>query len=126
MRADILTLPLPTDSLGRLEKRLMADLALAAEEWSDCATALTKWEDEHLLDNPPENLLQRHKATAERLLRFGEQLSSAMGHPNFTDNKLKEMVAATNQLLQNKLTMWHGKMSNERRKEILQAVFNES
>ena len=119
-------LPLPADSLGHLEKRLISGLSSAAEEWSEWATALTHWEDEHLLENPPEELLQRHRATTERLLRFGQQLSLAIGSPDFPDKKLVEMVTATRQMLQNKLTMWQGKMTSERRDEILRAVFHES
>ena len=126
MTTDSLTLALPADWLGHLEKRLMAQLTAAAEEWSECATELTHWEDEHLLENPSEELLQRHRATTERLLRFGQQLSLAIGSPDFPDKKLVEMVSATRQMLHNKLTMWHGKMTIERRNEILQAVFHES
>ncbi|MBI3851204.1 MAG: hypothetical protein HY298_13160 [Verrucomicrobia bacterium] len=126
MTAESLTLPLASDVVGHMEKRLMNELGAAADEWSECATALTRWEDEQLLDNPGADLLQRHKATTERLLRVGKTLSLAVAHPDFPDKKLAAMVSATERMLQDKLTMWHGKMNSKRREEILQTAFHES
>lgn len=126
MTTESLTLPLASDFVGHMEKRLMNELATAGEEWSECATALTRWEDEHLLDKPGDDLLRRHRTTTERLLRFGKTLSLAVAHPDFPDKKLAAMVAATERMLQDKLTMWHGKMNSKRREEILQSAFHES
>lgn len=126
MTAESLILPLASDFVGHVEKRLLNELAAAAEEWSECATALTRWEDEHLLENPGADLLRRHKATLERLLRFGKTLSLVVAQPDFPDQRLAAMVAATDRMLQDKLAMWHGKMGSERRSEILQAAFHES
>jgi hypothetical protein len=67
MPADSLAVPLATDVVGRLEKRLLSSLSA----WSESASALTLWEDEHLLENPSPELLQRHKATLEQLIRLG-------------------------------------------------------
>jgi hypothetical protein len=67
MTAELLTVPLATDCVSHLEKRLAREMDAEAEEWSECASALTLWEDEHLLDNPSEDLLSRHQATVERL-----------------------------------------------------------
>ena len=72
MIADTLTLPLMPDLVGHLEAHLVRALAAAVEDWSQCATTLTHWEDEHLLDQPTPELLVRHKATTERFLRFGK------------------------------------------------------
>jgi len=126
MTADVLTVPLATDCVGHLEKRLARELGAEAEEWSECASALTLWEDEHLLDNPAEDLFSRHQATVEWLLQFGKLLLSIVEHPDFPDKKLAAMVLATQQMLQDKLVMWHGAMSRERREKILAAVFHES
>ena len=117
MTADTLTVPLATDCVGHLEKRLARELASEAEEWSECASALTLWEDENLLDRPAGDLLARHQATVERLLQFGRLLSSVVAQPDFPDKQLAAMVSATQQMLQDKLVMWHGKMSRERREE---------
>jgi hypothetical protein len=126
MTADNLTLPLATDCVGNLEKRLARELATEAEEWSECASVLTLWEDQHLLDSPAENMLRRHQATVERLLQFGKRLSSFVEHPDFPDKNLAAMVSATQQMLRDKLVMWHGTMSPERREEIVAAAFHES
>ena len=115
MTADHLTVPLATVCVGHLEKRLARELGAEAEEWSECASALTLWEDEHLLHSPAQDLLGRHQATVERLLQFGKLLSSIVERPDFQDKKLAAMVAATQQMLQDKLVMWHGAMSGERR-----------
>ncbi|HXR08245.1 MAG TPA: hypothetical protein VN765_12995 [Candidatus Acidoferrum sp.] len=126
MTAETLTVPLATDCVGHLEKRLAKELATEAEEWSECASALTRWEDQHLLDNSEEDLLPRHKATVERLLQFGKLLSSVVDQPDFPDKELAAMVSATRQMLQDKLVMWHGTMSHAQRENILAAVFHES
>jgi hypothetical protein len=126
MTAATPTVPLATDCVGHLEKRLARELVAEAEEWSECASALTLWEDQCLLDTPSEELLARHKATVERLLQFGKLLLSVVEHSEFPDKKLGAMVSATQQCLQDKLAMWHGDMTAERRDKILADVFNES
>jgi hypothetical protein len=123
MATETLTLPLATDFVGHLERRLVNELSAEATEWSECATALTRWEDENLLEAPTAESLQRHKATVERLLRLGRLISLAVRHPDFPDRSIAEMVAATEQMLKDKFTMWHGQMGSERKEEILQAVF---
>jgi hypothetical protein len=126
MTAVTLTVPLATDCVGHLEKRLARELAAEAEEWSECASALTLWEDQHLLDSPSDDLLGRHQATVERLLQFGKLLLSVVEHTDFPDKELTAMVSATQQCLQDKLVMWHGAMSAEGREKMLAAVFHES
>jgi hypothetical protein len=125
MTVETLTVSLATDCVGHLEKRLAKELATEAEEWSECASALTRWEDQHLLDRPDDDLLPRHKATVERLLQFGKLLSSVVDQPDFPDKGLAAMVSATQQMLQDKLVMWHGAMSHEQRENIFAAVFHE-
>ena len=126
MTADALPLPLVPDFVGHLEGRLLRELAAAVEDWSQCATALTLWEDEHLLDHPTPELLARHKATIDRLLGFGTLLSSPMHLPGFPDKSLAAMVEATQNLLRDKLSLWHGNMSPAESEAILHAVFHES
>jgi hypothetical protein len=126
MTAETLTVPLATDCVGHLERRLARELATETEEWSECASALTRWEDQHLLNGSEDDLLPRHKATVERLLQFGKLLSSVADQPDFPDKQLAAMVSATQQMLQDKLVMWHGTMSRARRENILAAVFHES
>lgn len=122
-----IAIPAP-DLVGNLERRLLAEFALAAEEWSRCVTALTKWEDDHLLENPTPDLLDAHRATLERLLAFGRFISVATDQPGFPDRSTAEMVAATQVVLKDKLRMWHGsRMSPEDAERIVAACFpNES
>jgi len=118
------TLPLVPDYVGHLEERLVREFALSVEDWSRCVAQLSRWEDEHLLENPTPELLARHKATLERLIGFGEFLSLSTAHPDFPDKPLAELVAATLTCFQDKLLMWHGpRMSREESDKILAACF---
>ncbi len=126
MTADALAVPVVPDFIGHVETRLRRDLAAAVEDWSQCVTALTHWEDEHLLDNPTAELLARHKQTTERLLRFGRFLALATQQPDSPDQQVAEIVTATQRCLEDKLRLWHGPpMSEERRAEILKTCLNE-
>ena len=118
-----IAIPAP-DLVGNLEKRLLAEFARAAEEWSRCVPALTKWEDDHLLDHPTPELLDEHKATLKRLVAFGGFISLATEQPAFPDRSTAEMVAAVQVVLKDKLRMWHGpRMSREEADRILGACF---
>jgi hypothetical protein len=123
MPADSLAVPLATDVVGQMEKRLLRSLDFSAEEWSDSVTALTAWEDENLLDNPSPEQLRRHKATVEQLIRVGRVLSLATGHPDFPARATAELIAATQRMLEDKLAMWRGKMSENKRQEIVRTCF---
>src|SRR5688572_26730913 len=100
-----IAIPAP-DLVGHLEKRLLGEFALAAEEWSRCISALTKWEDDHLLENPTPELLDAHHATLQRLLAFGRFISLATEQPAFPDRSTADLVAATQIVLKDKLQMW--------------------
>lgn len=118
--------PVAPDFIGHVETRLRRELAAAVEDWSYCVTALTHWEDEHLLENPAPELLTRHKHTLEQLLRFGQVLGRATDEPELPNQQLADIVAATRRCLQDKLSLWHGpELSEERRAEILKACLNE-
>jgi hypothetical protein len=112
------------DTIGRLEKRLTAELADEAEQWSWCLNSLSRWEDEHLLGNPSPELLAEHKKTVERLLRFGRLISVATGHPDFPDRAVASMVQATKRTLEDNLRIYHGSgMSKEESDRILSKAF---
>lgn len=120
MSVETLSVPVVPDFLGHVQSRLLREFAAAANDWSECVAALTHWEDEHLLDNPTPELLGQHKATLQKLIRFGELLSRSTEQPDFTDKELAEMVAATQRDYRDKLAMWHGKkMSKEEADKIL-------
>lgn len=112
------------DVIGRLQRRWLANLAETIEEWSAFVSTLSRWEDEHLLENPTPELLADHKATTERLLAFGSSISLVTENRKFPDRRIAEMVAATQVVLQDKLRTWHapriGKAESDR---ILAACF---
>ena len=123
---DIAT-PAP-DVVGHLQERLLASLASAAKEWSQCIRDLNRWEDEHLLsvDQPPPEKLAEHKRLVERLLFFGQWFAFATSHPEFADGQTAGIVFATQQVLRDKLLMFHHPMSEAEANQFLQEVFPES
>jgi hypothetical protein len=123
MAADSLTVPLATDVVGHLEKRLVSSLEMLVEDWSESASALSSWEDEHLLDAPGSDLLARHKTTVEHLIRIGKLLSIVAAEPDFPNRGLHQVIASTLHMLHDKLRMWHGGMSPQQREKIVNACF---
>jgi hypothetical protein len=127
VNSDALAIPLVPDFIGYVEMLLRRELTATVHDWSRCATLLSHWEDEHLLDNPQPELLGRHKDATERLLRFGRFLAIATEQPDFADHQLAQIVGSTQSCLQDKLALWHGRtLSGEGRAEILKSCFNES
>ena len=128
MNAEAASLPWAPDYLARLQERFFREFALGVQEWSRCVERVTRWEDEHLLDNPSPELLARHKTILNRLIGFGKLISLTTEHPEFPDRETAELVKATQRCFQNKLAMWHGpKLSPEESERILAACFpNES
>lgn len=124
MTAETTSLPLVPDYVGHLQERLLHEFAMAVEDWSRCVRQLTQWEDEHLLDDPSPELLARHKATLQRLLRFGKFISLTTEQAEFPDPELAALVRATQRSFQDKLAMWHGpKLSPAESERILSACF---
>jgi hypothetical protein len=112
------------DVVVRLQKRWLASFAEAVEEWSTYVSALSRWEDDHLLDAPTAELLSEHKTAVERLLTFGRFLSLVTANESFPQNHVSEMVVATQVVLQDKLRMWHGpRMGKTESDRILAACF---
>src|SRR6266700_1358805 len=95
------------DKVGRIEKRILSLLAEQAEDWADCLNALSKWEDENLLDNPTPQLLDQHRQTLEHLIKVGRILKFATEHPDYPDRETAGMVAATLRVLQDIFNSWH-------------------
>jgi hypothetical protein len=112
------------DLMSGLEKRLSDELAREAYEWALLQKGLSRWEDEHLLDNPGPELIAEHKQTLDRLLRFGRRLAVVTGNPDLPDRKTAEMVETTLWLLETVHTRWHQpQIARERADEILAAAF---
>ena len=118
-----IALPVP-DLISRLQKRLLAEAREVVEQWSGFVSALAKWEDDHLLDNPTPGVLADHKATVECCLAFGRFVSLGMERPDFPDLQLAEIVSATQSALQDSLRMWHSpRMSKAESDRILALCF---
>ena len=114
--------------IAQLEKRLISEFALAVEEWTKYICTLTKWEDDHLLENASAESLAAHRQMVERLLGFGRFIGQTTQQPEFPDRKTAELVAITQTVLNDKLLMWHRpRMNKEEADRILSVCFpNES
>ena len=117
--------PLDSEALfQKLVERLQ--FSAAAEEWSRCINDLNRWEDEHLLvDNPGPESHARHKKIVERLMFFGQLCALVTSHPEFDDSETAGMVFATQQVLRDKLRMFHHPMDQAEADHILAEVFPE-
>ncbi len=113
------------DYFEKLEAHILQEFAEGVAIWGQTVTALSRWEDEHLLDNPNEEVLAAHRRTVERLIHFGHFLARTTEHPDFPDTALKENVAATLQTLRDKIPLWHGTIPKEEADAILKAAFPE-
>jgi len=116
------------DVVSRLQKRWLETFAEAVEEWSAYVSALSRWEDDHLLDTPTPEVLSEHRTAVDRLLTFGRLLSLVTANESFPQNHVAKMVTATQLVLQDKLRMWHSpRMSKTESDRILAVCFpNES
>ncbi|MBI2949240.1 MAG: hypothetical protein HYY23_16485 [Verrucomicrobia bacterium] len=125
---EALTIEVSPGFLDRLEKRLLREIAAGYEDWSACVSGLTAWEDAHLLDEPvATEALAAHRRTLERLLKIGAVLELSTAHSEFPDRQLAANVAATQQLLRDKLVLWHSPpMPPEQAEAILREAFGES
>jgi hypothetical protein len=114
--------------VGRLQERMLANISTTAKEWSGCIRDLNRWEDQHLLssESPPPEKLEEHKKMVERLLFFGQIFAFSTSHPELADAETAGMVFATQQVLRDKLQMFHNPMSEEDADKLLQEVFPES
>src|SRR5437763_7836240 len=93
------------DYFEKLEARILQEFSEGVAAWGLSVTALSRWEQEHLLDNPSADLLAVHRRTVERLVHFGRFLSLTTEHPDFPDTALKENDAATLQTLRDKIPL---------------------
>src|SRR5881296_1832054 len=122
-----LTVPVNAiDFIETLEKRILCELWDSVIVWSESVRALAQWEDEHLLDHPSADMLEKHRQIVERQLALGKFISLATEHPDFPDQEVREQVAATMSTLHDKIPLWHSTMKAEEADRILAEVFPES
>lgn len=129
-----LALPLDDVLLGSLQKHLKGHLDLLAgelhqaiERVSELIPALSRWEDDHLLDKASAADLARHKAMVERLLRFLDFAAIAAEQPSpIARPETAQMLEAARALLRDKLTLWHSPaMERSQAEKILSECFPE-
>jgi hypothetical protein len=113
------------DYFAKLEAHILNEFAEAVAAWGESVTALSRWEDEKLLDNPNPEALAEHRRMVERLIAFGRFLALVTQHPDFPVATLKENVSATLQTLQDKLPLWHNSLPKDKAEAILKAAFPE-
>jgi len=122
-----LTVPVNAMALiETLEKRILQELWDSVLVWSESVRALSKWEDDHLLDDPSPEALDTHRRIVERQIALGKFISLATEHEDFPDKETREQVAATMSILRDKIPLWHSTMSAEKADRILAEVFPES
>ena len=121
-----LTVPVNAiEFIETLENRILHELWDSVLVWSDSVRALAQWEDEHLLDKPSAELLEKHRQIIERQIALGKFIALAIDHPDFPDKQTRKQVAATMSILQDKIPLWHGTMSADRADKLLAEVFPE-
>ena len=118
MSEDPLALPGP-DFLEHVEKRFRREINDAVQDWSRCANLLAPWENEYLRDDLEPRSLAAHKQAVERLLRFGRLLSVTVEQPDFADSTLAQMVATTQNNLQDKLAHWHSRAQAKEQRNVI-------
>ena len=125
MNAAVLADSIIPELIGNCERRLLHNFADDVEQWANAVRCLNVLEDAELLDAPTQEILDRHKGLITRLLFLGKLISLTTQHSEFPDKATAAIVSATQSLLQDKLTMWHGPTPAPEREEILQRVFGE-
>src|SRR5437867_1420882 len=114
------------DLAGGISKRVLRLVKAQVEDWYDECRHLGDWEDQHLLEKPSTDALAEHARLLDELERVGAWMSLVTGSPDFPDRTTADLVTMTLQDLKDARALWHGNMTNEKRQEILGAIFNES
>jgi len=122
------TAALPFDSETRpgVWETVINEFPASAEEWSRSVNRLNRWEEEHLLvDEPSAEKLAWHRKRIERLMFFGQLCALVATHPELGDTQTAEIVMATQEVLRNKLRMFHQPMAPDAAEGLLKEVFPE-
>ena len=112
--------------VGSLQHRLVRQFKVQVADWQDTCGELTAWEDRHLIDSPSPERRAEHAAMLDELGRVGRWLAEASRQAGFDDTEVTGQIQLTLQDLQDSRAMWHGQVSEVRRREILRDCFNES
>jgi len=112
------------DSAPSVWERLLTDFPASVEEWSRCINRWNRWEEEHLLvEHPSPEDIARHLKFIKRLMFFGQLCALVATHPDYGDARTAEMVTSSQEVLRNKLRMFHQPMGDDETEKILAEVF---
>ncbi len=109
-----------------LQHRLLRQFKVRAADWQDTCRELANWEDGYLVEARSPERLAEHAAMLDELERVGGWLAAAANQPGFHDLETAAQIQLTLQDLRDSRAMWHGQVSEARRREILRDCFNES
>lgn len=122
---DVTPMSVMPDYFAKLESHILHEFAEAVAAWGESVTALSRWEDEKLLDNPSPEGLDAHRRMVERLIDFGRFIALVTQHLDFPVATLRENVSATLHTLRDKLPLWHSSLPKDKAEAILKAAFPE-
>jgi hypothetical protein len=116
-------LPLEISQFANFEARMLRNFRAAVEDWDEVCSALGQWEAQHLTADDPGAALAQHRGWVEQLLAWGHLVQQAIQQPEFPDKKLAPRVEARLRHLDDKLALWHRRMTDTEAERILQAAF---
>jgi hypothetical protein len=108
-----------------LQHRLMRQFKVQVADWQDTCRELANWEDRHLVESQSPERLAEHLSILQELERVGRWLAAAANQPGFGDADTAEQIRLSIQDLLDTRAMWHGQVSEARKREILRDCFNE-
>jgi hypothetical protein len=114
------------DLAGALTQRLSRYFKVHIEDWCDVCRRSVAVEDQFFADDISPGALDEHGRLLDELERTGRFFQQSMKLSGFADQAMIELVDMTLQDLHDRRALWHGQLDSGVRKEILQAVFNES
>jgi hypothetical protein len=97
----------PDADVGRGATELvLTKFAETARAWSQEVTDLSRWQDNHLLDAPTADALERNRTAIRHLLWLGSLLGRVVEDEHFEDAPTRHMVAATMNTLRDMDRLW--------------------
>jgi len=114
------------NSGGTLTTRTLRYLRAQIEDWADACRSLSDWEDEYLLEGAAAERHEEHSRRLDELERVGHWFDRLTLAVDFPEVELNELVQLSLQDLRDRRALWHGRMSEARRQQILHEVFGES
>jgi hypothetical protein len=124
--SEVVPAGLGTGFVQGLQHRLVRQFQVQVADWLDTCRALVDWEDQHLVEETSPQRLAEHGAMFDELERFGRWLAGEGSQLSDETNAAAEQIKFTLQDLHDSRAMWHGVVSEERKRQILRDYFNES